>query len=75
MRLQRGDQCGRKTLSSKISKGRSINNAADTVKGNVDLRGNLEVGGPEDITETEIPVGPARAQDGNEEVTGSTSRG
>ena len=39
----------------------------------MDIRGNLEFGGPEDIPEADTLSGPARAKYGDNEVPGSTS--
>ena len=50
-------------------------NAANYIKGVVDIRVNLEVGGQDYIPEAETPGGPTRAKDGNEEVPVRTSVG
>ena len=42
-------------------------------KSDVDFRGNLEVGGTEDVPGAVTPGGQTIDQDGNEAVSGSTS--
>ena len=46
-------------------------NTYNTGKVDVDLRGNLEVGGPDEIPKSNTPGGSVRAQEGDKEFPGS----